>query len=602
MLSGGALPSQILRRSLRLRHTQPLAASQQRRHAASGFFSGLKKMVGGSADKREFPSAEHRGQDEVDTSSMSGLELSKHQMEKQRALEAELLAQREASGEGGEKVAIGEEYKASLYGVPMVANTQLKINADGVQTFGGNEAWAATNTRALPGLPSREDFGLAAPGEGGAPAGKLGATELWDVLRCKEEAEALQRAGAPPASQEQAALELEQLCAEVGLGGGAEQLGWLAPYSTVVVLQNERGKRIGARSVPPSVRDGSAAGWSVAEEDGAAALIPQALSTETRETHSTDELTDAQRAARGLALKQQQQQPPSADSAPGLPWQRHVDEGELDGGDGDSAPPPASGEGERVTVRLVRSGAGLGLEIGPDCAVLHVVSGSQAEGAGICAADVVVGCAGMRLGCSDAEPPSWRRAEGGDRDGLLACIGQMGLGEQFSMELSRPAAPTQAGAGTAPPREAAPDRAAGVFWEGDAVGGGMGLGGAAEDTALAAALAQPGAFATESGLVFCEVAAGDGGRHPAMGDTVRVHYEGRLADGTVFDSSVLRGEAAEFLLSGVIAGWAEGLALMSVGSKAVLTIPSRLGYGAAGMCAPPLPWCSTRETLCDELQ
>ena len=86
-----------------------------------------------------------------------------------------------------------------------------------------------------------------------------------------------------------------------------------------------------------------------------------------------------------------------------------------------------------------------------------------------------------------------------------------------------------------------------------------------------------------------------------MGDTVRVHYEGRLADGTVFDSSVLRGEAAEFSLSGeAIAGWAEGLALMSVGSKAVLTIPSRLGYGAAGMCAPPLPWCSTR--LCDELQ
>jgi peptidylprolyl isomerase len=78
-----------------------------------------------------------------------------------------------------------------------------------------------------------------------------------------------------------------------------------------------------------------------------------------------------------------------------------------------------------------------------------------------------------------------------------------------------------------------------------------------------------------------------GGRQPTPTDTVRVHYEGRLADGTVFDSSLQRGEPAEFSLGEVIAGWSEGLSHMTVGSKTVLTIPARLAYGSGG--AGPIP-------------
>ena len=66
---------------------------------------------------------------------------------------------------------------------------------------------------------------------------------------------------------------------------------------------------------------------------------------------------------------------------------------------------------------------------------------------------------------------------------------------------------------------------------------------------------------------------------------VRVHYEGKLVDGTVFDSSYARGDPLTFPLSGVIKGWTEGLQLMKVGGKAKLTIPPDIGYGARG--SPP---------------
>jgi len=75
--------------------------------------------------------------------------------------------------------------------------------------------------------------------------------------------------------------------------------------------------------------------------------------------------------------------------------------------------------------------------------------------------------------------------------------------------------------------------------------------------ALAKAAAEPGAKRTKSGLVFQEVACGTGAA-PKATDTVRVHYEGRLLDGTMFDSSFRRGQAAEFPLNGVIKGWTEG--------------------------------------------
>ena len=105
-----------------------------------------------------------------------------------------------------------------------------------------------------------------------------------------------------------------------------------------------------------------------------------------------------------------------------------------------------------------------------------------------------------------------------------------------------------------------------------------------EQLASAAAAAEPGAVQTATGLVYRETQAGDGAA-PAGADIVEVHYEGRLIDGTVFDSSIARGETISFPLSAVIAGWTEGLQLMTAGGKATLTIPSELGYGASG--SPP---------------
>lgn len=97
-----------------------------------------------------------------------------------------------------------------------------------------------------------------------------------------------------------------------------------------------------------------------------------------------------------------------------------------------------------------------------------------------------------------------------------------------------------------------------------------------------------GVSTTESGLQFSVINQGDG-TIPARTDRVRVHYTGRLIDGTVFDSSVQRGQPAEFPVSGVIPGWIEALTLMPVGSKWELYIPSSLAYGerGAGATIPP---------------
>lgn len=96
-----------------------------------------------------------------------------------------------------------------------------------------------------------------------------------------------------------------------------------------------------------------------------------------------------------------------------------------------------------------------------------------------------------------------------------------------------------------------------------------------------------GVVVTESGLQY-EVLKMGKGKQPAATDRVKVHYHGTLTDGTVFDSSVDRGEPIVFGLSQVIAGWTEGLQLMPVGSKFKFYIPQELGYGerAAGSIPP----------------
>ena len=101
---------------------------------------------------------------------------------------------------------------------------------------------------------------------------------------------------------------------------------------------------------------------------------------------------------------------------------------------------------------------------------------------------------------------------------------------------------------------------------------------------LGKAAEEEGAVQTDSGLVVKDLVVGDG-KAPTATDTVKVHYEGTLVDGTVFDSSIKRGEPIEFPLSGVIKGWTEGLQLMKEGGKARLTIPPDIAYGARG--SPP---------------
>ncbi len=100
--------------------------------------------------------------------------------------------------------------------------------------------------------------------------------------------------------------------------------------------------------------------------------------------------------------------------------------------------------------------------------------------------------------------------------------------------------------------------------------------------------AKEGVITTESGLQYEVIVSGDGAK-PTTADQVTVHYHGMLTDGTVFDSSVDRGEPATFGVTQVIKGWTEALQLMSVGDKWKLTIPSGLAYGdqgAGGMIGP----------------
>jgi len=111
---------------------------------------------------------------------------------------------------------------------------------------------------------------------------------------------------------------------------------------------------------------------------------------------------------------------------------------------------------------------------------------------------------------------------------------------------------------------------------------------AAQDDLLKTAASEAGAVTTGSGLVYRSLKEGTGPA-PTAADTVKVHYRGTLADGTEFDSSIKRGQPAEFPLGRVIKCWTEGVQRMKVGGKARLTCPAAIAYGERGTPGGPIP-------------
>ena len=105
---------------------------------------------------------------------------------------------------------------------------------------------------------------------------------------------------------------------------------------------------------------------------------------------------------------------------------------------------------------------------------------------------------------------------------------------------------------------------------------------------LKAAAAEAGAVVTDSGLVYRSLTTGKG-PSPTAADTVKVHYRGTLTDGKEFDSSIKRGQPAEFPLGRVIKCWTEGVQRMQVGGKAKLTCPAAIAYGERGTPGGPIP-------------
>lgn len=115
------------------------------------------------------------------------------------------------------------------------------------------------------------------------------------------------------------------------------------------------------------------------------------------------------------------------------------------------------------------------------------------------------------------------------------------------------------------------------------------LAGAEGEAFLAENAKKEGIVVTDSGLQYEILQAGDGEK-PTAESVVSTHYHGTLIDGTVFDSSVERGQPAEFPVNRVIAGWTEALQMMPKGSKWRLYVPQDLAYGAQGSGAKIAPY------------
>lgn len=112
----------------------------------------------------------------------------------------------------------------------------------------------------------------------------------------------------------------------------------------------------------------------------------------------------------------------------------------------------------------------------------------------------------------------------------------------------------------------------------------------AGDAYLAANAKKPGVVVLPSGLQYRVIRSGPAaGPHPARGDEIKVHYEGKLVDGTVFDSTLASGQPAVMPLDHLVPGWMEALPLMRPGDEWELFIPSSLGYGDEGAGGGQIP-------------
>ncbi len=133
--------------------------------------------------------------------------------------------------------------------------------------------------------------------------------------------------------------------------------------------------------------------------------------------------------------------------------------------------------------------------------------------------------------------------------------------------------------GTACGQQTAPDRSQDTAWINN------------QSLALASLKASDGWQSLDRGLRWRRIAGNGSGKHPAVTDTVTLHYAGRLTDGTEFDSSYSRGEPATFPLDALIEAWQLAVPRMGVGDTIELAVPAELGYGPRGK--GPIPGGAT---------